>query len=290
MAGEFSPATIKEREVMTSIRFRRIQPLAIIALWILPSGFATAQQSPAIAGQPTIDLSGLWLVQDPGSGSWTDFFENSTGPAPVLPEIRKYSQESAARQRAGDIVNRTVAGDECPSGNAPSYSLLLPMLMATSRPLNIVQGREEILIGSETDRARFIYMDGRDHSIVKSKNYRPTGMGHSIGRWEGNTLIVDTIGFAPKTCDSRFPIMRTPGGGLAKETTHLEERIQLTDNGEALSFTFTWEDPTIFTKPFRYTYKYRKIPQGFPVEDVDDARDAGYEQRLLQSVIPPPQN
>jgi hypothetical protein len=261
-----------------------------MALLTLLCRLASPQQKTSAAGQPDIDISGLWLVQDPGSGSWTDFFENSTGRAPILPEIEKNRQESAARQRAGDIVNRTAASDECPSGNAPSYSALLPMLMATSRPLNIVQGREEILIGSESDRARFIYLDGRDHSIVKSKNYKPTGMGHSIARWEGNTLVVDTVGFAPKTCDSRFPMMRTPGGGLAKDTTHLEERIQLVDNGEMLSFTFTWEDPTIFTKPFRYTYKYRKIPQGSPVEEIDDARDAGYEQRLLQSVIPPPQN
>jgi hypothetical protein len=265
-----------------------------MALLTLLCGLARAQQktggAAAAVGQPNVDISGLWLVQDPGSGSWTDFFENSTGRAPILPEIEKYRQESLARQRAGDIVNRTAAGEDCPSGNAPTPSALLPMLMATSRPLNIVQGREEILIGSESERARFIYLDGRDHSIVKSKNYKPTGTGHSIARWEGNTLVVDTVGFAPRTCDSRFPIMRTPGGGLAKETTHLEERIQLLDNGEMLSVTFTWEDPTVFSKPFRYTYKYRNIPQGYPVEDNDDARDATYEQRLLQSVIPPPQN
>ena len=276
---------------MTSIGFSTIRLVAAMAMMTLPCELATAQQNTsAPTGPPDIDISGLWLVQDPGSGSWTEFFENSTGPAPILPEIEKYRQESLARQRAGDIVNRTAPGEDCPTGNVPTPSQNLPMLMATSRPLNIVQGREEILIGSESERARFIYLDGRDHSIVKSKNYRPTGNGHSVARWEGNTLFVDTVGFAPRTCDSRFPIMRTPGGGLAKDTTHLEERIQLLDNSEVLSVTFTWEDPTIFAKPFRYNYKYRKIPQGSPVEDIDDARDAGFEQRLLQSVIPPPQN
>ena len=266
---------------MTSIRFSRA-----IALLMLLCGLATAQEKTSAAVsmpvQPDIDISGLWLVQDPGSGNWTDFFENSTGPAPILPEIEKYRQESLARQRAGDIVNRAVRTEDCPAGN-------LPMMMATSRPLNIVQGREEILIGSESERGRFIYLDRRDHSAVKSQHYIPTGTGHSIGRWEGNTLVVDTIGFAPKVCDSRFPIMRTPGGGLAKETTHLEERIQLLDRGEVLAVSFTWDDPTVFSKPFRYTYKYRKIPEGYPVEDNDGARDASYEQRLLESVIPPPQ-
>lgn len=271
---------------MSPIRCRLFLAIAAIAL---VCSSATAQQkssaaAAASAGQPSVDISGLWLVQDPGSGSWTDFFENSTGPAPILPEIAKYSQESLARQRAGDIVNRAVRGaEDCGAGN-------LPMMMATSRPLNIVQGREEILIGSDAAPARFLYLDGRDHSIVKSPNYIPTGTGHSIARWEGDTLLVDTVGFAPKVCDSRFPIMRTPGGGLAKETTHLEERIQLLDNGQVLSVSFMWEDATIFTKPFRYTYTYRKVPQGYPIEDNESARDANYEQRLLESVKPPSQN
>jgi hypothetical protein len=56
-----------------------------------------------------------------------------------------------------------------------------------------------------------------------------------------------------------------------------------------LSVTFTWDDPTVFSNPFRYTYKYRKIPAGYPVEDNDSARDSTYEQRLLEFVTPPPQ-
>ena len=52
-------------------------------------------------------------------------------------------------------------------------------------------------------------------------------------------LVVDTVGLTPRVCDSRFPIMRIPGGGLAKETTHLEERIQLLENAEVLSVSFT---------------------------------------------------
>src|SRR6478609_6859729 len=106
---------------MTSIGFSTIRLVAAMAMMTLPCDLATAQQNTsAPAAAPDIDISGLWLVQDPGSGSWTEFFENSTGPAPILPEIEKYRQESLARQRAGDIVNRTAAGEDCPSGNAPT--------------------------------------------------------------------------------------------------------------------------------------------------------------------------
>src|SRR5450432_2172527 len=89
--------------------FAGIAPLTIFGGFFC--GWAAAQQNTSApqVGQPGIDISGLWLVQDPGSGSWTDFYENSVGPAPVLAEIKKYNEESRARQRAGDIVNRTAA-------------------------------------------------------------------------------------------------------------------------------------------------------------------------------------
>ena len=83
---------------MTLTRPARIRPIAAVGLLTLLSGLATAQQTSTTPGQPGVDISGMWLVQDPGSGSWTEFFENSTGPAPVLEEIEKYRQESAARQ------------------------------------------------------------------------------------------------------------------------------------------------------------------------------------------------
>ena len=71
-----------------------------------------AQQTQTAAAQPSIDISGLWLVQDPGSGTWTDFFENSTGPAPVLPDIRQYNDASRARQRRdGEFAVEFIRGD-----------------------------------------------------------------------------------------------------------------------------------------------------------------------------------
>ena len=228
-----------------------------MALLTLLCRLASPQQKTSAAGQPDIDISGLWLVQDPGSGSWTDFFENSTGRAPILPEIEKNRQESAARQRAGDIVNRTAASDECPSGNAPSYSALLPMLMATSRPLNIVQGREEILIGSESDRARFIYLDGRDHSIVKSKNYKPTGMGHSIARWEGNTLVVDVTGLNDETWLGGDIGGKAIYTSIHSDKEHVIERWSR--QGDVLTYNATVEDPVMFTRPWVITPRHVHI-------------------------------
>jgi hypothetical protein len=64
---------------------------------------------------------------------------------------------------------------------------------------------------------------------------------------------VDTIGFPARVCDSRHPVLVTPGGGRAKETTHLTERFRLSKDGAELTIAFTWEDPTVFLAPHSYS-------------------------------------
>jgi hypothetical protein len=234
-----------------------------------------------LAAQRAPDISGMWLVEDPGSGNWADWFNNVPKPS-LRPEIIKDNEAIAAREAAGGVINRAERLASCPFGN-------LPMLMASSPPLNIVQSKDEILIGAEANRGRFIYTNGRGHPDTKSSDYIPSGFGHSIGHWEGDTLVVDTIGFAPRVCDSRRPVMLVPGGGRAKETTHLVERLRLMEGGQVLSVTFTWDDPTVFTSPHTYSYKYKRLEGSQPIENNDDPSDPAYQQRLLESVIPPPQ-
>jgi len=186
------------------------------------------------------DMSGMWIVQDPSSGNWAEWFDNVPKPQ-LKPEIVADNQRIVESERAGNVVNRMPRTAACPVGN-------LPMMMASSPPLNIVVSRDEVLIGAESNRGRFIYTDGRPHPEVKAPSYVPSGFGHSIGHWEGDTLVVDTVGFPPRVCDSRRPVMLVPGGGRAKDTTHLVERYRLNGSDE-LSVTFTWEDPTVFLAP-----------------------------------------
>jgi hypothetical protein len=205
------------------------------------------------------DLSGMWLVQDPGSGSWSDWYNNVPKPD-LLPAIVEDNLRLEASEAAGNVVNRMERRADCPVGN-------LPMMMASSPPLNISQGRGEIHVGAESARGRFIYTDGRRHPDITSPSFVATGFGHSTGRWEGDTLVVDTIGFAPRVCDSRRPVMVTPGWGRAKETTHLVERYRLLDGGTRLVVSFTWDDVTVFATPHSYSYTYKKIDKGLPIEN-----------------------
>jgi len=238
-----------------------IRPIAVglVAGLLLGAPLAHAQENKAPAAAP--DMSGLWIVQDPGSGSWAEWYDNVPKPQ-LQPDIIADNQRMAASEAAGNVVNRAPRTAACPIGN-------LPMMMASSPPLNIVVSRDEVLIGSESSRGRFIYTDGRPHPDVKAPSYVPSGFGHSTGRWEGDTLVVDTIGFPPRVCDSRRPVMLVPGGGRAKDTTHLVERYRLAGADE-LSVTFTWEDSTVFLAPHTYSYTYKRLPEGIPIENNEE--------------------
>src|SRR5581483_6582033 len=90
--------------------------------------------SVAAAAQTSIasssDLSGMWLVQDPGSGSFTEWFDNVPKPE-LRPEIIKDNRALEASARAGNVVNRARRTADCPVGN-------LPLMMASSPALMIV--------------------------------------------------------------------------------------------------------------------------------------------------------
>jgi hypothetical protein len=84
---------------------------------------------------------------------------------------------------------------------------------------------------------RVIHMDGRPHP----KDLRPTYFGHSIGRWEGDTLVIDTIGFNEKQwLAGSFP---------HTERLHLTERISR-PNLRTLVYEATIDDPGAYTKPW----------------------------------------
>jgi hypothetical protein len=81
---------------------------------------------------------------------------------------------------------------------------------------------------------RVIYMDGREHP----EELRPTYLGHSVGHWEGDTLVVDTVGFNEKTW--------IRGSIPTTERLHLIERIARPNLG-TIRYEVTFEDPGAFT-------------------------------------------
>ena len=133
-----------------------------------------------------------------------------------------------------------------------------PALMAERQPLDIRQSPKEVaILAHPNSSVRYIYTDGRKHP--DKDDYDPTTNGHSIGHWEGNTLVADTIYFNDRG------VTRLPGGGIRTADSHLTENFKLLNNGQNLLVTFTWEDPKVFAKPHTYAYMYYKVAEpGMP--------------------------
>jgi hypothetical protein len=217
------------------------------------------------------DLSGFWERRDDsGSGSFGGVSQR-VPPAEVTAEATEFAAHERARQEAGYVIS--VASRYC-------HYLGMPFIMGQSPPIDIVQSKDEILIMSEQSSApRHIYIDGRGHPDAST--YEPTTNGHSIGQWEGGTLVVDTIGF------NEVGQRAIPGGGMRTRTSHLVERFRLLDGGNRLSITFTWTDPNVYLKPHTYEIVYYSDPPGtYAFENFCDAGDPAQGR----SVVPPPQN
>jgi hypothetical protein len=89
---------------------------------------------------------------------------------------------------------------------------------------------------------RTIYMDGRSHP----KTVAPTYLGHSVGRWEGDTLVIDSVGFSENIWLNRDGLPHT-------SQLHLVERLTRT-NFETLNYEVTIDDPGAYTAPWTSGY------------------------------------
>jgi hypothetical protein len=108
-------------------------------------------------------------------------------------------------------------------------------------PIKIRRDGENLVIDyEEWTQTRTIYLDGRGHP----KNPQPTPMGHSIGRYEGDALIVETVGLTP---DIFYPQY---GGGGYSENARGHERYTVAENPRRLMLELSVEDSTMLNKPF----------------------------------------
>lgn len=109
-------------------------------------------------------------------------------------------------------------------------------------------GRVTMLI--ESGEVRRIYTDGRPHP--RAAELYQTLVGHSIGHWEGDTLVVDTIGM-------RSEAEISIAGLHVTRRTHLVERIHRKD-ANTMQIDTTVTDPDIFSRPYRYTLLFDRVP------------------------------
>lgn len=128
-----------------------------------------------------------------------------------------------------------------------------PWMLLQSPPISIVHDRDKmILLYEKRSGPMHVYLDDRDHPDQDSLTL--TLNGHSVGRWEGDELVVDSVGFADY-----------PGHGSIENlpflpTTRITQRFRLAEDGQELHARFTIIDPELLETPYVYDFTWRRLP------------------------------
>jgi hypothetical protein len=123
------------------------------------------------------------------------------------------------------------------------------------QPLYFIQTpREVVMIYSNDQQVRRVWLD-----VPHSANPKPSWYGESVGHYEGDTLVVDTIGLNDKTFVDGF---RTPH----TEKLHVVERFKLEGGGKAMQVDITFDDPDSFNAPWRVVQRYDRVERPMPEE------------------------
>lgn len=122
--------------------------------------------------------------------------------------------------------------------------------MQSPFPMEIYHGTDMIVFRMEYfDMFRIIFLDGRGHPPADAPH---TKSGHSIGYWEGDTLVVDTTHIAAGTMMNN--------GLTHSDNIHMTERFRLSDDGKTLWATQVYEDPEVFKELAARYMAWRKVP------------------------------
>jgi hypothetical protein len=197
-------------------------------------------------GRP--DLSGVWSVVNSGS---LFYISGNVTPAEMLPwAAALFKQREQNFRNDTDGINCLPPGPKAGigTGNLPFRILQTPGLIAMLYEYQTIY--------------RQIFTNGRE--LPKDPN--PTWMGYSTGAWDGDTLVVTTIGYNDRTSIDL-------AGHPHTEALRVTERYRRVDYGH-LDLEITFNDPKAYTRPFTQSVKFNLMPDGDLIEYVcENERD-----------------
>lgn len=219
--------------VGTANLFAQFQPPGALGA-LAPANVAKARP------KPPFDLTGTWLH---GPATPDNGFRFAPPPETKLTPEAQVHFEAAQKATKEGKVYRDDIGQCWPAG--------LPVIMTRVWPIAMIQMPTAIYMVSEfMNSLRVVYLDGRPHTdpdiVVRSFN------GESIGRWEGDTLIVDTKYFVGHHhwIDRGIP---------ASQDLHIVERIRLLDKGQVLEIEYSLTDPKSWVGTWKTTKRWRRV-------------------------------
>jgi len=212
------------------------------------------------AAQQTYELHGLngswerWPNRAAGLGSDSDPPPEDLhiGPIPEPPLKPEYLD--AWRDEQAEIARLTEAG--LPPANNYSACIAdgMPAMMQGMFPMEVLETPGQVTIIQEAySQVRRIYLDGE---LPAPEDAEPLFHGHSVGRWDGDTLVVETVGIKEHVRFRNVP--HSP-------SMRISERIRLVGD-EFMVNEVTISDPVYLTEPWTWTWAYRRFP-GYRIQE-----------------------
>jgi hypothetical protein len=218
-----------------------------------------------------------------------EFQPPPSGPGPVVADPAHRPIPGVSQFRVADLSNPILqpwARDELRKANERALSgraaytpkercwpigvpgfLLYPVF-----PVYFLQTpKEVVMIWAEDHQVRHIYLN-QQHSARMA----PSWFGESIGRYEGDTLVVDTVGMNTRTYVDNY---RTPH----TDKLHVVERFRMIDGGNTMEAKVHVEDPGAFTTPWDAVQRYRRVDASGDMKDARVPRDGLEEMACAEN-------
>jgi hypothetical protein len=217
--------------------------LALAAASILTLSAQVAQ-----AKDPNI--TGMWVMSPPDGGQQMR--------QPMRPKLTAAAQNEGRSVQSRDAKNNRIISES----HTKCWPTGMPAMMTNPFGIQFLQTPGRITVLNEVSNLpRAIYLDEKDHPDT----YIPGWNGHSIGHWEKDVLVVDTVGFNGRSdvlmiLAANGPTVEAGGIGAAwtvSEKLHLIEKIYLDKDGY-LHDDITMEDPATLAEPYTAKYRYKR--------------------------------
>jgi hypothetical protein len=200
------------------------------------------------------------VVSDPAHPYFSNAAARRAGGQPTFrvadltdPNLKPWAK--AVMKRENDKVLAGGIGytprSSCMPAGVPAF-----MLFPVVEPIYFLQTPKQVtMVFSGDAQVRRVYLD-----VPHSAHPKPSWYGESVGHYEGDTLVIDTIGLNDKSYLDNY---RTPHS----EKLHVVERWKLVD-AATIQVAFTVDDPDTFNEPWTATYGFRRIERPMPYEEV----------------------
>ena len=227
-----------------------------------------------INGKP--DFSGVWESRVPPSGRLGGpVLQSLTADAPPVATFVDVGGRGGSlplTPAGAELKKARMSKNSMDNPDAHCLPLGFMQLHTHSQPRKVLHTKDAVVIAYEANYGlRWIFTDGR---TLPTNDPQPFWYGYSVGRWNGDELVVETIGLRD---DGWLDVNGTPFGN----TTKVTEKFRRVNYGR-LEIDVTVEDPKFYTKPFTTRVNWRLYPDGELIEFI-----CNENEQSSQHLVPP---